>query len=90
MRSTRRQSRCMEKPPNNSEVSVGMSQERKRIVAYLRACADMKLGTVLTPGQREAVGWASAWIENDLDVQWERTIAAQERPRAPFAPRIIR
>ena len=44
--------------------------ERSNIVAYLRHCARVDIGSILSPPSREVVEWCASWIENDLDVKW--------------------
>jgi len=53
-----------------------MANERENIVCYLRHCATMQIGTVLSSESREIVGWCASWIENRLDEKWARDVAA--------------
>lgn len=43
------------------------AEDRESIVRYLRRIARTEVGTILSPRDREVVGWCAAWVENQLD-----------------------
>lgn len=45
-------------------------KERAEIVAYLRHCARVDIGSVMSRPQRDVVEWCASWIENELDRKW--------------------